>query len=317
MASPGSAFEEPLEELRRRIEELEAFPEESKAQRELAKLRKQLHKTTSQVFRGLDAWQKTLVARHFDRPYVLDYVNGMMSDFVELHGDRAFGDDPSIVAGLATFRGRTIAVVGHEKGRGTNERIHRQFGQARPEGHRKALRVMQLAARFGKPVVTFIDTPGAYPGRGAEERGQAESIARNLIEMSGLEVPIVAIITGEGWSGGALALGVADRVMMLEYAVHSVITPEGCAAILWRDQDKKAEAARAMRITAGELVELDVIDEVIPEPLGGAQADHEEAFRLVGDRLDRTLRALERLKPTELVKRRYDRFRRLGVYEEG
>ena len=316
MASPRTAFNEPLEELRRRIEELEEFPEGSEAQRELPKLRKELKRTTSEVFRGMSPWERTLVARHFDRPYVLDYVGGLMTDFVEIHGDRAFGDDPSIVAGLATFRGRSVAVIGHEKGRGTRERIHRQFGQARPEGHRKALRVMQLAARFGKPIVTFIDTPGAYPGKGAEERGQAESIARNLIEMAGFEVPIVAVITGEGWSGGALALGVADRVMMLEYSVHSVITPEGCAAILWRDQDKKAEAAAALKITGSDLMDLGVIDEVIPEPLGGAQSDPEEAFRLVGDRLDLALRALERRKPKDLVARRYDKFRRLGVYEE-
>ncbi len=199
------------------------------------------------MFRHLDAWQRTQVARHLDRPYTLDYVRGMMSDWVELHGDRAYGDDAAIVAGFATFRGRSVAVVGHEKGRGTNERIRRNFGQANPEGHRKALRVMRLAARFGKPVVSLIDTPGAYPGKGAEERGQAESIAANLIEMAALPVPIVAVITGEGWSGGALAIGVADRVLMLEYAVHSVITPEGCAAILWRDQERKADAAEALQ----------------------------------------------------------------------
>ncbi|MDX1384650.1 MAG: acetyl-CoA carboxylase carboxyltransferase subunit alpha [Thermoanaerobaculia bacterium] len=315
MATPSTAFDEPLDEMRKRIEELESFPEGSEARRELPKLRKQLRRKTSEVFKHLTPWERTLVARNVDRPYALDFVEGMMTDFVELHGDRAFGDDPSIVAGLATFRGRTVAVVGHDKGRGTRERIRRQFGQARPEGHRKALRVMQLAARFGKPIVTFIDTPGAYPGRGAEERGQAESIARNLIEMAGLPVPIVAIITGEGWSGGALAIGVADKVLMLEHSVHSVITPEGCAAILWRDQDRKADAAAALKITAGDLIELGVVDDVIPEPLGGAQADPEETFRLVGDRLDTVLRGLERMRPDDLVAARYRRFRRIGVYE--
>jgi acetyl-CoA carboxylase carboxyl transferase subunit alpha len=316
--APGqnAPFDEPIEALRRRIEELESFPEGSPSRRELEGLRKELRKTTAEVFHQLDAWQRTQVARHLDRPYTLDYVRGMMSDWVELHGDRAFADDAAIVAGFATFRGRSVAVVGHEKGRGTNERIRRNFGQANPEGHRKALRVMRLAARFGKPVVSLIDTPGAYPGKGAEERGQAASIADNLIEMAALPVPIVAIITGEGWSGGALAIGVADRVLMLEYAVHSVITPEGCAAILWRDQERKADAAEALRITAPELLRLGVIDEIIPEPTGGAQADHEETFRAVGDRLDAVLRKLERRDATELVESRHDRYRAMGVFEE-
>jgi acetyl-CoA carboxylase carboxyl transferase subunit alpha len=309
-------FDEPIEALRRRIEELEKFPEGSPARRELDALRKELRRTTTEVFHRLDAWQRTQVARHLDRPYSLDFVRGMMSDWVELHGDRAFGDDPAMVAGLATFRGRTVAVVGHEKGRGTTERIRRNFGQAHPEGHRKALRVMKLAARFGKPVVTLIDTPGAYPGADAEERGQAESIASNLIEMAALPVPIVAVITGEGWSGGALAIGVADRVLMLEHAVHSVITPEGCAAILWRDQERKADAAEALKITAPELLRLGVIDEIIPEPPGGAQADHEETFRAVGDRLDAHLRKLERRAPDELLRARHDRFRAFGAVEE-
>jgi acetyl-CoA carboxylase carboxyl transferase subunit alpha len=312
----NAPFDEPIEALRRRIEELESFPEGSPSRRELDGLRKELRKTSAEVFRNLDAWQRTQVARHLDRPYTLDYVKGMMSDWVELHGDRAYGDDAAIVAGFATFRGRSVAVVGHQKGRGTNERIRRNFGQANPEGHRKALRTMKLAARFGKPVVSFIDTPGAYPGKGAEERGQAESIASNLIEMAALPVPIVAVITGEGWSGGALAIGVADRVMMLEYAVHSVITPEGCAAILWRDQERKADAAEALRITAPDLLRLGAIDEIVPEPTGGAQADHEEAFRLVGDRLDAALRKLERHDAAELVKERHDRYRAMGVFEE-
>jgi acetyl-CoA carboxylase carboxyl transferase subunit alpha len=311
-----AGFDEPIEALRRRIEELESFPEGSPARRELEALRRELRKTTSDVFRRLDAWQRTQVARHVERPYTLDYVHGMMSDWVELHGDRAYGDDAAIVAGFATFRGRSVAVVGHQKGRGTTERIRRNFGQAHPEGHRKALRVMRLAARFGKPILSLIDTPGAYPGTGAEERGQAESIAANLIEMAALPVPIVAVITGEGWSGGALAIGVADRVLMLEYAVHSVITPEGCAAILWRDQERKADAAEALKITAPDLLRLGVIDEIVPEPAGGAQVDHEETFRSLSDRLDGQLRKLERRSPDELVKARYDRYRAMGVFEE-
>jgi acetyl-CoA carboxylase carboxyl transferase subunit alpha len=316
VSGQDAPFDEPIEALRRRIEELESFPEGSPARRELEGLRKELRKTTTEVFRRLDAWQRTQVARHVERPYTLDYVQGMMSDWVELHGDRAYGDDAAIVAGFATFRGRSVAVVGHQKGRGTTERIRRNFGQAHPEGHRKALRVMRLAARFEKPIVTLIDTPGAYPGTGAEERGQAESIAANLIEMAALPVPIVSVVTGEGWSGGALAIGVADRVLMLEYAVHSVITPEGCAAILWRDQERRADAAEALKITAPDLLRLGVIDEIVPEPPGGAQADHEETFRALGDRLDGQLRKLERRPADELVAARYDRYRAMGVVEE-
>ena len=316
MAEHSPAFDAPLSDLRKRIEELEAYPAAAGAERELEKLRKELRRSTREAYHGLSAWEKTRIARDFERPYTLDFVSGLMSDWVELHGDRAFGDDTSMISGLATFRGRSIAVVGHEKGRGTTERIHRNFGQARPEGHRKALRVMELAARFGLPIVSFIDTPGAYPGMGAEERGQAESIARNLIEMAGLPVPIVAVITGEGWSGGALALAVADRILMLEYAVHSVITPEGCAAILWRDQEKKSEAAEALKITGPDLVDLGVIDEVVPEPLGGAQADHAEACLLLGDRLDAQLRKLESLDPQRLLDCRYRKYREIGSFNE-
>ena len=230
------------------------YPAGSGQEREIERLRATLKKSTSEVYGNLDRWQKTLVARHADRPYTLDYVHFLMSDWVELHGDRAFGDDPAIVAGFATFQGRSVAVIGHEKGRDTKERILRNFGQPRPEGYRKALRVMRLAEKFGLPVLTFIDTAGASPGIDAEERGQAEAVARNLIEMAALEVPIVTV-TGEGGSGGALALGVGDRVFVLEYATYSVISPEGCAAILWKDQDRKAEAAEAMKLTAPDLLE--------------------------------------------------------------
>jgi acetyl-CoA carboxylase carboxyl transferase subunit alpha len=315
MAAAPAPFEEPLVELRRRIEELEAYPDGSR-NRELEKLRAALRKQTAEVYSGLDRWQKTQVARHPERPYTLEYVDHLMTDWVELHGDRAFADDAAIVAGFATFRGRSVAVVGHQKGRDTRERIRRNFGQPRPEGYRKALRVMKLAEKFGRPVLTLIDTAGAYPGIGAEERGQAEAIARNLIEMAALEVPIVVTITGEGGSGGALALGVGDRVFMLEYATYSVISPEGCAAILWKDQERKAEAAEALKLTAPDLLDLGVVDAVIPEPLGGAHTDPAEACRRVGDVLEAALDRLDRLKLDELLEERYLRFRRLGAFEE-
>ena len=310
-------FDAELVEIRKRIEELQGYPAGSSQEKELERLRGALRKATNEVYGNLSRWQKTLVARHADRPYILDYVQYLMEDWVELHGDRAFADDAAIVAGLATFRGRNVAVIGHEKGRDTKERIWRNFGQPRPEGYRKALRIMKMAERFSLPVLTFIDTAGAYPGLDAEERGQAEAIARNLIEMASLEVPIIVTVTGEGGSGGALALGVGDRVYILEYATYSVISPEGCAAILWKDQEKKAEAAEAMKMTAPDLKQLGVVDEIIPEPPGGAHTNPEETCRRVGDVLEKALGELLRLSPAELIARRYDKFRTLGVYDEG
>ena len=311
-----SQFEEPLNELRRRIKELESYPEGSGHESELLQLRSTLHKTAKDIYSKLNRWQKTLVARHFDRPYTLGYIEHLMTDWVEVHGDRAVADDPAIVAGLANFRGRPVAVIGHQKGRGTRERIHRNFGQPRPEGYRKALRVMKLAERFGKPVLTFIDTPGAYPGIGAEKRGQAEVIARNLIEMADLRVPIIVTITGEGGSGGALALGVGNRVYMLEYSVYSVISPEGCAAILWKDQDRKADAAEALRLTADDCHRLGVVDEVIPEPVGGAHTDPKTVFERVGKVLEKALGEMERMTPEGIIEQRHRKFRALGVFEE-
>ncbi len=311
-----ATFEEPLAEIRRRIEELEGYPEAAGRSQELADLRSELGRRTREIYSGLSRWQKTLVARHSDRPYTLDYIAALTEDFVELHGDRAFGDDAAIVAGFARFRGRPVCVVGHQKGRGTKDRIARNFGQPRPEGYRKALRVMKLAERFGRPIVSLVDTPGAYPGLDAEERGQAEAIARNLIEMASLRVPIVVTVTGEGGSGGALALGIGDRVFILEYAVYSVISPEGCAAILWKDQEKKSDAAEAMKLTAPDLEELGVVDRVIPEPLGGAHTDPAEAARRVGDAIEGAFRELERLPVDRLLAERYARFRRLGAFEE-
>jgi acetyl-CoA carboxylase carboxyl transferase subunit alpha len=317
MQATDSNFDAQLVEIRRRIEELEGYPAGSSQEKELERLRSSLKKNTAEVYGNLTRWQKTLVARHQDRPYTLDYVERLMSDWVEVHGDRAFSDDPAIVSGLATFRGRNVAVIGHQKGRDTKERIYRNFGQPRPDGYRKALRIMQLAERFGLPVLTFIDTAGAYPGLDAEERGQAEAIARNLLEMSMLRVPIIVTITGEGGSGGALALGIGDRVFILEYATYSVISPEGCAAILWKDQERKAEAAEAMRLTAPDLLALGVVDEIIPEPPGGAHTDPAATCQRVGDTIERALNELSRLSPHELTARRYDKFRALGVYDEG
>jgi acetyl-CoA carboxylase carboxyl transferase subunit alpha len=317
MAISDSSFDEPLNELRRKIRELEGFPPGSGQEKEIERLRTTLRKTTSEVYGGLDRWQKVLVARHQDRPYTLEYVQALMTDWVEIHGDRAFADDPAIVAGLATFRGRSVAVIGHQKGRDTKERIWRNFGQPRPEGYRKALRVMKMAEKFGLPVLTFIDTAGAYPGLDAEERGQAEAIARNLIEMAVLEVPIIVTITGEGGSGGALALGIGDRVLILEYATYSVISPEGCAAILWKDQDRKAEAAEAMKMTAPDLLALGVVDEIIPEPPGGAHTDPEATCSRVGDAVERALQELSRISAKELIARRYEKFRGLGAFDEG
>jgi acetyl-CoA carboxylase carboxyl transferase subunit alpha len=317
MAGPDSQFEEPLVELRRRIEELESFPEAPGRETELAGLRAQLAQRTREIYSGLGRWQKTLVARHADRPYTLDYVERLTEEWIELHGDRAFADDAAIVAGFARFRGRPVCIVGHQKGRGTKERIARNFGQPRPEGYRKALRVMRLAERFGRPILSFVDTPGAYPGMDAEERGQAEAIARNLIEMAGLRVPIVVTVTGEGGSGGALALGIGDKVLILEYAVYSVISPEGCAAILWKDQERKAEAAEAMKLTAPDLLELGVVDEIVPEPLGAAHSDPDEAARRVGDAVERALASLERMPADALLDARYARYRALGVVEGG
>lgn len=315
MVAEASDFEAPLIELRQRIEELEGYPEGSGHDAELARLRGALAKTTKEVFGKLTPWQTALVARHFDRPYTLDYVEHLMTDWIELHGDRSFADDPAIVTGFATFRGRSVCVVGHQKGRGTKERIRCNFGQPRPEGYRKALRVMQMAAHYGRPIITLIDTPGAYPGIGAEERGQAEAIARNLREMAAMPVPIIAVITGEGGSGGALALGVGNRVFMLEHSVYSVISPEGCAAILWKDQNEKARAAEALKLTAPDLHRLGIIDAIVPEPPGGAHTAPAEACAPVGDVLETTLDELSALSATALLDDRYAKFRAMGAFE--
>ncbi len=309
-------FEAPLEDLRRRIEELESYPQGSGRSKEISRLKTKLLRDTREVYSGLSRWEKTLVARHSKRPHTLDYVEHLMADWVEMHGDRAFGDDPAIVAGLATFMGRSVAVVGHQKGRSTKERIHRNFGQARPEGYRKALRLMKMAERFALPLLCFVDTPGAYPGLGAEQRGQAEAIARNLIEMAGLRTQIIVTITGEGGSGGALGIAMGDRVYILEYSIYSVISPEGCAAILWRDQDKKENAADALRLTAPDTFELGVVDAVIPEPAGAAHVNPNETIQHVGATIAAGLAELERLSIDKLLQARYDRFRKIGFLTE-
>ena len=309
-------FEKPLLELENRIAELRASEEPLEARDEIAKLEERLARQQQRVYAGLSAWQRAQIARHPKRPHTLDLVNLLLEDWVELHGDRVFGDDKAIVGGLATFDGEPVVLIGHQKGRDTRENIARNFGMPHPEGYRKALRLMQFAAKFGKPVITFIDTPGAYPGLGAEERGQAEAIARNLREMAGLRTPVICVVTGEGGSGGALAIGVGNRVLMLEYAIYSVISPEGCAAILWGDAAKAPEAAELMRVTAPDLLKLGVIDAIVPEPVGGAHRNWEAAAASLRAALRDQLWQLKSKSEAELIEERQEKFRRIGVFEE-
>ena len=309
-------FEKPLLELENRIAELRESNDPLAARDEIARLEERLARQQQRVYSGLTAWQRTQIARHPKRPHTLDLIGLLMEDWVELHGDRVFGDDKAIVGGLASFDGEPVVVIGHQKGRDTRENIARNFGMPHPEGYRKALRLMQLAAKFGKPIITFIDTPGAYPGLGAEERGQAEAIARNLREMAGLATPIVSVVNGEGGSGGALAIGVGNRVLMLEYAIYSVISPEGCAAILWGDGAKAPEAAEIMRVTAPDLLKLGVIDAIVPEPVGGAHRNWEATAASLRAALHDHLWQLRSRSETELIEERQEKFRRIGVFEE-
>jgi acetyl-CoA carboxylase carboxyl transferase subunit alpha len=309
-------FEKPLLELENRIAELRASEEPLAARDEIAKLEERLARQQQRVYSGLNAWQRAQIARHPKRPHTLDLVNLLLDDWVELHGDRVFGDDKAIVGGLATFDGEPVVLIGHQKGRDTRENIARNFGMPHPEGYRKALRLMQLAGKFGKPIITFIDTPGAYPGLGAEERGQAEAIARNLREMAGLPTPVICVVTGEGGSGGALAIGVGNRVLMLEYAIYSVISPEGCAAILWGDAAKAPEAAELMRVTAPDLLKLGVIDAIVPEPIGGAHRNWEATAASLRAALRDQLWQLKSKSGAELIEERHEKFRRIGVFEE-
>ncbi len=314
MNGDPTQFEEPILQLRRQIEEATAADADAET---IAGLHEQLTKTANEIYANLTPWQKTLVARHQQRPYTLDFIASLFEDWTEIHGDRKFSDDAAIVAGFARFRGQPACVIGHQKGRNTKEKITRNFGQPRPEGFRKALRVMKLAEKFHLPIFTFIDTQGAYPGVGAEERGQAEAIAVNLREMAALQVPVIVAVIGEGGSGGALALGVGDRVYMLEHAVYSVISPEGCAAILWKNPAAAAEAAAAMRITATDLKRLGIIDEIVPEPPGGAHADTAKAAELLAPYLEKGLKELQKIKPSLLPEERYKKFRKMGVFEKG
>jgi acetyl-CoA carboxylase carboxyl transferase subunit alpha len=307
-------FEKPLRELEKRIEEISGVPGGEDRADEVSRLQRRLDSMRQEVYARLSPWQRALVARHPRRPYTLDYVQLLFSEFREIHGDRKFADDPAIVAGLALYKDEPVMVIGHQKGRDTREKVRRNFGMPRPEGYRKAVRVMEMAEKFGRPIFTFVDTPGAYPGRGAEERGQAEAIAHSLRIMARLTVPIIVTVTGEGGSGGALAIAVGDRILMLEHAVYSVISPEGCAAILWSDQGKAREAARAMRMTAPDLKELDVIDAIVPEPPGGAQADPPRQAKLLDEFLSGALSDLSRLPPRDRVEARYQKFRRMGKY---
>ncbi len=310
-------FERPIVELRKRIDqlrELEAADEVSLSA-SIEQLEAQCEKLQERIFSRLSPWQRTQLARHPARPYPLDYVHALFTDWTELHGDRSGYDDQALISGLARFGGRAVAVIGQQKGRNTKENLRRNFGMPRPDGYRKALRIMRLASDFGLPILTFIDTPGAYPGVDAEERGQAEAIARNILEMSKMRVPIVTVVIGEGGSGGALAIGVGNRVLMLENSVYSVISPEGCAAILWRDRAEGPRAAEALRITAEDCLDLSVVDEVIPEPRGGAHRHREETVRRVGEAIARHLDALVDLSPDALREDRYRRFRALGRFE--
>jgi acetyl-CoA carboxylase carboxyl transferase subunit alpha len=303
-----------IERLEKDVEELRQLAGDADADVELERIREQVAELRREFYAHLGPWQRAQIARHQQRPYTLDFVNLLFTDFMELHGDRGYADDKAIVAGLAKYRGRPVAIIGHQKGRDTKQRLIRNFGQPKPEGYRKALRVMQLAAKFGRPILTFIDTQGAYPGMDAEERGQGEAIARNLREMARLPVPIIVTVTGEVGSGGALAIAVGDRVNILENSFYSVISPEGCASIIWRDPSKAEVAAAAMKITAKDLKELGIVDEIVPEPEGGAHNDHEAAARFLDDVLDRQLVTLTNQPIRELVQARYEKFRKMGQF---
>ena len=308
-------FEKPVVDLEKKIQELMTVSPEL-LQTEIAKLEKKAEQMREDIFANLTRWQTAQVARHPNRPYLLDYVDRIFTDFTELHGDRLYGDDHAIVGGPARLNGEPVMVIGHQKGHDTKEKVYRNFGMPNPEGYRKALRLMEMAERFKLPIITFVDTPGAFPGIGAEERGQAEAIARNLREMARFRVPIIVCITGEGGSGGALAIAVGDRILMLEFSVYAVISPEGCAAILWSDGTKGAQAAEALKLTAKDIKELEVIDEIVKEPLGGAHCDHAAIATTLAEAISRNLQELNKLGPEELVQGRYDKFRAMSRFLE-
>jgi acetyl-CoA carboxylase carboxyl transferase subunit alpha len=311
-------FEKPLLELEKQIEDLKRLGEERQidVNGELEGLQSKLEGLRGEIYKNLTPMQRVMVARHPRRPYSLDYLSTIFTDFIELHGDRLFRDDPAIVGGWARLAGVSVMVIGHQKGRDTKENLKRNFGMPHPEGYRKALRLMDMAAKFSAPVITLIDTPGAYPGLGAEERGQSEALARNLLEMAGLETPIISCVIGEGGSGGALALGVADRVLMLENSVYSVISPEGCAAILWKDSSQRERAAEALKLTAEDLLRLKLIDEIVPEPVGGAHVDPDATGEALRAALIRYMTELRKIRPEKLIKRRAEKYAAMGVFSE-
>ena len=311
-------FEQPIAELEKKVDELRYVQSESAVDisQEIEQISKKSQQLTKDIYANLTSWQVTKIARHPERPYTLDYIHGLFTHFVELHGDRHFADDLSIVGGMARLNGQPCMVLGHQKGRDTKERTLRNFGMAKPEGYRKALRLMKMAEKFKIPVFTFVDTPGAYPGIDAEERGQSEAIGRNIFEMAQLEVPIISTIVGEGGSGGALAISVGDQVLMLQYAVYSVISPEGCASILWKTSDKAEVAAEALGITANRLKSLGLIDKIVNEPLGGAHRDHKAMLTMLKKSLTDSIRLLSDIKPKELVERRYERLNSYGRFTD-
>ncbi len=309
-------FEKRLVELEQEIQGLKQTSGASPTNGRLRELESRADVLRQETYQDLDVWQKVQLSRHPDRPYMLDYLEAIFDDFMELHGDRVFSDDPAIVSGFARFEGRSVAVIGHQKGRTTKLKVERNFGMAQPEGYRKACRIMDLANRFGRPVLTFIDTPGAYPGLGAEERGQSEAIGHALMVMAELRVPVIATVIGEGGSGGALALGVANRVLMMQYATYSVITPEGCASILWRDGARAPDAAQQLRLLAEDAIELGIVDEIVSEPVGGAHRHPRAASGQLAAALEKNLSALEQKSADELVRDRYDKFRAMGRFLE-
>jgi len=314
MAKVTLDFEKPIYELEQKIEEMRKYSDNPDIAHEIEKIEKRVNQLQRSVFSGLTRWQKVQLARHPDRPYSLDYIEKMTTGFMELHGDRTFKDDKAIVGGFAKLNEQSVMIIGHQKGRDTKSNLYRNFGMPNPEGYRKALRLMKLAEKFKKPVITLLDTPGAFPGLEAEERGQAEAIARNLYEMSHLKIPIIVVIIGEGASGGALGIGVGDRILMLENAWYSVISPESCSSILWRSWDYKEQAAEALQLTAPDLKKQGIIDEIIPEPLGGAHRNHEHAAEILKGQLLTELKHLSKLKPEKLIERRIEKFSKMGEF---
>lgn len=316
---PGLDFEKPIIELERKIEELKGFTtrEDLDMSGELKKLEAKLSQIKKDIYENLTPWQRVQLARHPKRPYTLDYIEMMMTDFIEIHGDRHFADDKALIGGLAALNGDRVVVMGHQKGRDTKENLIRNFGSAHPEGYRKAMRLMKMAEKFSLPVIAFIDTPGAYPGIGAEERGQAEAIAYNLREMAALETPVIVFVIGEGGSGGALGIGVGDRIYVLENAYYSVISPEGCAAILWKERARSPDAAKSLKLTAKELLEMNIVDGIIKEPLGGAHRNPQEVAANIKSAIKKDLDSLKKIPKAKLVEMRYEKFRKMGVFSEG